>query len=134
MSIELRRCSKGHVKELRRYGWYCRICHRANQQKREADAIAAGLRPPTRPRGTTDSVPVPDRCKRGHQKVRRPNGDLTCPTCVNAWKAARRQAERLKTCEHAEQCGFQGILSTRGKMVCLACLVAEVDARQKAAS
>lgn len=125
--MEIKRCAKGHAKVRRPYGWHCPACQLANRHAREERAYAEGARRP-KPRGSSDSVPTDLRCKRGHVRVRRPNGQLACPTCANAHKAAKRRLMRAKTCIHAEEPGFEGIISETGIMVCLTCLVREMDA------
>lgn len=128
--MELRTCKNGHVKVKRPYGWHCPKCQFVNAKARLARDIEAGKKPQPRKRWHSESVPVDLKCNKGHPRVRRPSGSLACPTCQNAWKAARRRFERLRQCEHVmEGVTFEGVLNIAGDMVCLACVVAEVDER-----
>ena len=125
MTPEVRLCYKGHPKTKRPYGWHCPVCQLDNARARFAKQVADGNRPKPRPRWESHATPREGLCKRGHPRVRRPNGDSACPTCTRRSKNARRAAEREKACEHVGQPGYDGVLNTDGKMICLACVAGE---------
>lgn len=128
--MTVKRCVKGHQKELRRYGWYCVPCERLNRLAREEKAFVEGRRKHrlNETKKASLSVPVDQLCKRGHRRVMRPSGRLACPQCQNAFSNARRKLLRANTCPHIEEPGFEGIVSDAGVMVCLACLADEANA------
>lgn len=126
--MEKRHCKFGHEKARRTHGWHCPTCQREQAQQRYAREVAEGKRSRRKPKGTSASTPVDDKCKLGHPRVRRPSGTLACPTCQNAWKAARRAAERNRDCVHALRPYYEGIVNEKGQMVCLACLCAQANA------
>lgn len=128
MTAEIRLCANGHAKVKRPYGWHCAVCQLANARARQERAIAEGKIPRPRKRWHSDATPHDSVCTKGHPRVRRPSGELACPTCQNAWKAARRRAERLRACAHVGEPGYTGVLSTNGEAVCLACVVEAANA------